>query len=350
MSDNNKFDDIEFIDLNETASDTKVPSQAPVSEYRSPDEAEDIFNTSARHHSVDDDDYKAPVRKSHSSSSRAERRRRRRRKLLIRRAIFCCALVAFVVSATMLIKALLSYNKADKIYQEIEGSVFSENTTKPTSSSGTDVNAPTDSNTSTSAGETEADFHLLTNYDHDALLAINPDAVGYLQIPALNLLLPVVQGTDNEYYLSHTLNGESSKSGTLFIDCNNKDGIESQNTIIYGHNMKNGSMFGSLRKYIQSDFYSKGDNKYFYFYVENKIYKYEIYSVHTTPSVSETYTTEFASTDAFFTYIDTMLRASYHKSDLDFYNDSKTITFSTCTNDDNTRLVVQAVRIEELLQ
>lgn len=324
MSDNNNFDDIEFLNID----DNNVSEQAPpVPEYSSADEL--------------GNEYEAPVRKvKKSSMSRAEKRRRRRRKLLIRRAIFCVALVAFIVSATMLIQAFLDYGKADKIYKNIENSVFTNtipDTTKSDATSGAN-------------GETATESVLLTNYDHAALLALNPDSVGYLQVPALGILLPVVQGDDNEYYLYHTLTGEDSKNGTLFIDSRNTEGIESQNAIIYGHNMKNGSMFGSLNKYIKEDFFSTGDNKYFYFYTENKIYKYEIYSVHTTPAVSETYSTAFSGKDAFFTYIDAMLRASYHKSDAEFKENSKTITFSTCTNDDNTRLVVQAVRIEELLQ
>lgn len=342
MSDNNNFEEIEFLDIDETNS-TDTPG-APVSEYQSMDDVEDVFTEAARRYqSVSDEplDTPAPRPKKKSSMSRAERRRRRKRKLLIRRIIFCSALIVFIVSATMLIKALTDYRKADKIYEEVENVVFASDTTG---------NKDKDSANTDPSSQTSKESVLLKNYDHAALLKLNPEAVGYLQIPALDILLPVVQGTDNEYYLTHTLTGESSKNGTLFIDSRNTEGIESQNTIIYGHNMKNGAMFGSLKKYMENDFFTEDDNKYFYFYLGNKIYKYEIYSVHITPAVSETYATEFASEDVFLTYVDGMKRASYHVSNASITGNSKTITFSTCTNDDSTRLVVQAVRVEELLQ
>ncbi|MDD6571287.1 MAG: class B sortase [Thermoflexaceae bacterium] len=339
MSDNNNYDDIEFLNIDET--DSSDITSAPVSEYQSADEADDVFTEAARRYqSASDEPLDTPTpRHKNSSMTRAERRRRRRRKLLIRRIVFCSALIIFIFSGTMLVKSLLDYNKADKIYKNVENVVFATDTpdTKKPSPGDNLAEAPTES-------------VLLKNYDHAALLALNPDAVGYLQIPAIDVLLPVVQGTDNEYYLSHTLTGESSKNGTLFIDCRNTDGIESQNTIIYGHNMKNGSMFGSLRKFMDKDFFAEGDNKYFYFYIGNKIYKYEIYSVHTTPAVSETYATEFESGDAFLSYTNAMIRASYHSTSVSMTGSSKTITLSTCTNDDDVRLVIQALRIEELLQ
>jgi len=343
MNKNNDFEDIEFIDMgnndNNSIPDTPVQEE-PVSS------GEPAFYVD-----LDEPEEEPPVNepepvrkpKKKSSMSRAERRRRRRRKIMIRRAIFCAALIVFFVSATMLVKYLLDYRKGDKIYENVEQSVFNNDTpAKPTSGN---------SNTSTDPSAAAApESVLLTNYDHDALLALNQHAVGYLQIPALNVLLPVVQGDDNDYYLSHAITGESSKNGTLFIDCRNLEGIESQNAIIYGHNMKNGSMFGSLNKFKDAKFFSTGDNKYMYFYIQDKIYKYEIYSVHETPATSSTYTTEFQSSDAFFTYINTMIQASLHENPVDVYDDSRTITLSTCTNDDNTRLVIQAVRTDILYQ
>lgn len=341
MNKNNDFEDIEFIDMGNNDNNSipytpepeiPVPSGEPAF-YVDLDEPEEEQEPAAE-----------PVTKpkKKSSMSRSERRRRRRRKIMIRRAVFCVALIVFFVSATMLVKYLLDYRKGDKIYQNVEQSVFGNDSTTKKSDTGNSNN----SDPSAAAPESV----LLTNYDHEALLALNEDAVGYLQIPALNLLLPVVQGEDNDFYLYHAITGESSKNGTLFIDCRNTEGIESQNAIIYGHNMKNGSMFGTLNKYKDSKFFSTGDNKYIYFYIGEKIYKYEIYSVHETPATSSSYTTVFQNSDAFFTYINTMIQASLYENPVDIYDDSKTITLSTCTNDDNVRLVIQAVRIEVLYQ
>lgn len=343
MNKNNDFDDIEFIDMgnNDNNSIQNIPETEEPVYSGEPTFYVDLDEPGEE---VGEEPVRQPERphKKKSSMSRAEKRRRRRRKILIRRAVFCIALIVFLVSGTMLVKSLLDYRKGDKIYSDVEQSVFATDNTKPTTESATNSNGETVSAAPESV--------ILTNYNHAALLALNQDAVGYLQIPALNILLPVVQGSDNDYYLSHAITGESSKNGTLFIDSRNSEGIESQNAIVYGHNMKNGSMFGVLNRYENSDFFATGDNKYFYFYIEDRIYKYEIYSVHKTPAISSTYTTVFNSTDAFFTYINSMIQASIYQNSVDIYSDSKTITLSTCTANDDVRLVVQAVRVEVINQ
>lgn len=332
MNDNNNFDDIEFIDL----SDTSEENNTPVSEYHTEQETNDIFEEAAS-----DAERRAAIR--------ARRKRMRKRKLLIRRCVFAVALVTFLVSSIFLISALLEYNHGDKIYNDLQETIFmnSGNSSNSTNKPGSGGNGTT--GTGTSNTPEESDEHvLLTNYNHESLIAINADSIGYLQIPALDILLPVVHGDDNSYYLTHALTGEESKNGTLFIDARNTEGIESQNTIIYGHNMKNGSMFAPLKKFMDSDFFNKGNNRFFYVYVDEYIYKYEIYAVHITPSVGDTYTTHFDSGAKFLEYVNNMSKASYHSTNLTFAEDSKTITFSTCTNDDSTRLVVQALRIEEI--
>lgn len=340
MNENNDFDDIEFIDMgnNDNNSIQNIPeTEEPVSA------GEPAFYVDVDE--PDEEPVQEPVRtpKKKPSMSRAERRRRRRRKVMIRRAVFCAALIVFLVSGILLVKDLLDYRKGKKIYSDVEKTVFAGD--KAPAKSNTDS---TDSSGATLAAAPES--VLLTNYDHAALLALNQDAVGYLQIPALNILLPVVQGSDNDYYLYHAITGESTKNGTLFIDCRNEGGIEAQNAIIYGHNMKNGTMFGLLNRYENAEFFSTGDNKYFYFYIGNQIYKYEIYSVHKTPAISSTYTTEFGSSDAFFTYINSMIQASLYQNSVDIYSDSQTLTLSTCTSNDEVRLVVQAVRVEVINQ
>lgn len=363
MNKNNDFDDIEFIDMgnNDNNAIQNIPdAQEPVypNEPVYSDEPvysnEPVYSDEPTFYVDWDEPEEEPgeeptgksirPHKNKSTMSRAERRRRRRRKVMIRRAVFCVALIVFLISGTMLVKSLLDYRKGDKIYSDVEQSVFAEDTKKPTTA---DKNNTNTTDTTTAAGPESV---LLTNYNHQALLDLNQDAVGYLQIPALNVLLPVVQGTDNDYYLHHTITGESAKNGTLFIDSRNADGIESQNAIIYGHNMKNGSMFGLLNRYEKADFFTTGDNKYFYFYIEDKIYKYEIYSVHKTPAISSTYTTVFNNSDAFFTYINSMIQASAHQNSVDIFSDSKTVTLSTCTSNDDVRLVVQAVRVDVITQ
>ena len=85
--------------------------------------------------------------------------------------------------------------------------------------------------------------------DFESLQSINPEVIAWIQIPALDISYPVAKGTDNAYYLHHMINGETNKSGSIFMDYHNQEDFTDRNTIIYGHNMRDGSMFGTLEKY-----------------------------------------------------------------------------------------------------
>ena len=78
---------------------------------------------------------------------------------------------------------------------------------------------------------------------------MNPNVIGWIEIPGLSISYPVVQGTDNAYYLHHLFTGEYNSSGSIFADWHNQPDFADPNTIVYGHNMKNGSMFGTLSHY-----------------------------------------------------------------------------------------------------
>ncbi len=91
--------------------------------------------------------------------------------------------------------------------------------------------------------------------DFDALLEINPDVIGWLYCPDTVINYPLVQGEDNDYYLHRLINGTPNNNGTLFVDEQNSAGFSDENTVIYGHHMRNGSMFGYLENYEQQSYY-----------------------------------------------------------------------------------------------
>ena len=100
--------------------------------------------------------------------------------------------------------------------------------------------------------------------DFDGLKAVNPDVVAWIVIPGLDISYPVVQGEDNAYYLQHLFTRETNSSGSIFVDFHNRPDFMDQNTIIYGHNMKNGSMFGSLKRYWDNEYYREHSSFYLY--------------------------------------------------------------------------------------
>lgn len=100
-------------------------------------------------------------------------------------------------------------------------------------------------------GESEGDENsdVATTIDFEELQKINPDIVAWIRIEGLGIDYPVVQGEDNEHYLHYTFRGEANVAGSIFLDYRNKADFSDSKIILYGHNMKNGTMFGSLKKY-----------------------------------------------------------------------------------------------------
>lgn len=109
--------------------------------------------------------------------------------------------------------------------------------------------------TSPAAADAEQQRIAQRPVEYDSLIAVNPDIRGWICIPGTGLSLPVLQGKDNEFYLTHDFYGEYDRHGSIFIDCKTDVGIEQSNTVLYGHHMRDGSMFGLLENYVQEDFY-----------------------------------------------------------------------------------------------
>lgn len=94
----------------------------------------------------------------------------------------------------------------------------------------------------------------LPEVDFDGLRAINEDIVAWIQIPGIGVDYPVVQGKDNEHYLHYTFDGKANKAGSIFLDYRNRADFTDRKVILYGHNMKDGSMFSNLKKYQDASF------------------------------------------------------------------------------------------------
>ena len=126
--------------------------------------------------------------------------------------------------------------------------------------------------------------------DFDSLRSINEDVIGWIYVEALDgVSYPVVKGTDNDQYLHMTYEKNYNFAGTIFIDYENKADFSDCNTLVYGHNMKNGTMFGQLKNFSKDDSaYNK--SKYFWIFTPEKTYRYEIISAYTTAVNSDTYT------------------------------------------------------------
>ena len=129
-------------------------------------------------------------------------------------------------------------------------------------------------------------------------------------------------------------------AGCIFMEYQNHSDFSDKNTIIYGHNMKNGSMFGTLRKFYEDEVYEKAP--YFWIYTPDKIYRYDIFSCAEVPVDSLAYQITFSGEGSFEKYIDDAYSRSVVKgNDIKVTAEDKIVTLSTCTGNESTRFIVQ---------
>ncbi len=131
--------------------------------------------------------------------------------------------------------------------------------------------------------------------DFDLLLEQNGDVVAWLYCPDTVISYPVVQGKDNQYYLRRLLDGSWNSSGSIFMDYRSEGGFSGWNTVIYGHNMKNDTMFGTLEEYREQEYYDA--HPVWYLLTPGQNYKIELLGGYTT-SGNATNTTGFPKTQA----------------------------------------------------
>ena len=127
--------------------------------------------------------------------------------------------------------------------------------------------------------------------DWEALKAENEQIVGWLYVPNCHASFPMVQGTDNSYYLYHTASGAENPMGAIFVDANATPGFADDNTIIYGHSVEGGGMVTDLKFFEDPTFFE--DNKYFYILTPDVNYRCDIVSFVKTVDGSVFYTTKF---------------------------------------------------------
>lgn len=180
--------------------------------------------------------------------------------------------------------------------------------------------------------------------DFDELLAINEEVVGWIRVGGCGISYPVVQADNNDYYLHRTFRREEVFSGSIFENCDNSKYFTDQNTILYGHNMKDGSMFASLRKFWEDP--DAISNPYFWVFTPKFIYQYRIFSCSVVSKIGDPYRVRF-STDDFRNFIDTSKKATeVDVGDVNVTTDDRIVTLSTCTGDDATRRIVQGKLIQ----
>lgn len=177
--------------------------------------------------------------------------------------------------------------------------------------------------------EEDANFATLATIDLKALREINPDVVGWIYIPNSYINYPLMQGADNQFYLEHTWEGNANPYGSIFLEHRNSPDLTDFNTIIYGHNMRNGSMFAGLSNYAYQWHWAW--NRYVYIVTDSGILRYEIFSSYFADVDSTTYGLSFNQPETRENFIAHALENSQIETGITPAITDRIITLSTCT-------------------
>ena len=179
----------------------------------------------------------------------------------------------------------------------------------------------------------------------EKLLAINSDVIAWINIPDTNINYPVVKGEDNEYYLKHNIKKENSISGSIFMDYRNKGNDQDLNKIIYGHNMKDGSMFKTLTNYKRKEFFL--DHPIIKLDTLSESTEWEIFSVYITDTSVNYIKTNFYNKEEYKGSLDELNQKSLYDTGVSITSDDIIVTLSTCTYEfDNARFAIHAKLIK----
>lgn len=243
--------------------------------------------------------------------------------------LFVALLLVFAYSAYRVTTTLHEYSESDNYYEKTRKVAVS--TQPPSQSAG-----------SQGAGEEAvplpADSSPMT-VDFDALRQISPDVQAWLCLPDSVIDYPVVQGRDNDYYLHHLLDGSENPGGSVFFDFRNTLDFSEYNTLIYGHNMSDGSMFHTLPQFKNQSYFDR--HPYLYLNTPGGDYRLEVFACFVTWHDSRVYIRDFGSRTEFMEWYELMRSYSDVSSDVEVGPDDRIVTLSTCSYEyDDARYVL----------
>ena len=181
----------------------------------------------------------------------------------------------------------------------------------------------------------------LKDIDLAALKEINADVIGWFLIPGTTISYPLLQGTDNEYYLNYTWDNRESFVGSIFMDHTANPGLSDFNTIIYGHNLGDSHMFSTLTKFKSQSYYQS--HPYFYIVNAQGIFRYQIIASYKAAADSTVFRIRFAGPDSKQAYLDQVMQHSVIDTGITPTADDRIVTLSTCVRGEaNNRWIVQA--------
>lgn len=248
----------------------------------------------------------------------------------IRYVILALAVIIFIISAVKLVSTFQRYKNERERNDQIKDDVVDIEDTTTTAAEDKD-------------GQHHENINPHLNIDFDELKAINSDTVAWVDIPSLGITYPVVQHTDNDYYLEHDITHSTSWSGAIYLGYEHNSNFEDDRSLIYGHRMDDGSMFANLLKYDDEDFFktqAEKHNNYVYIYMEDRVNVYEIFSITDVyyDEHPNAFRISFPSGYTKQDFLDYLKEIELYDTGVKAFADDKLLTLYTCQGNAKSKL------------
>ena len=185
------------------------------------------------------------------------------------------------------------------------------------------------------------------NVDFDSLKQKNPDTMAWLKVNGTNIEYPVVKTTNNDFYMTYSFDRSYNSAGWVFMDYKNRFDGTDNNIVIYAHNRRDGSLFGTLKNILTNKWQSNEENFIIPFITENEKAEYQVFSVYRIEKEDYYITTNFGTDKEFIKFIDRIKSRSTKDFGIDVTTDDHILTLSTCADNNKYRVVLHAKKMTE---
>ena len=274
-----------------------------------------------------------------------QKKKRRKKKLRFRKWVILVFLLFFLSIFTVSINQIYQWLKDNKEIENMSDDVVNDTKIKEKKDTENteNVNPPED----LSNDYWDYIKMNLLEVDFNELLRKNPDTVGWIEVKGTNINYPIVQTTDNSYYLNHAFDGSKNEAGWVFMDYRNDSVNFNQNTIIYAHSRLTGSMFGSLKNILNSSWYTNKNNHIIRLSTPTENTMWQVFSVYTIPKESYYITPSFNTVDSYSEFLNIIKGRSEVEFSGTVNTNDKVLTLSTCKDNFGNRIVMHAKLIKK---
>ena len=240
------------------------------------------------------------------------------------RIILCCIFLAIAIYAAYnIIKIQSEYKKSVNAYKKLDNYTMEQ----------------TASETSGESEEEPVKEKPYPEVDFAGLKSVNSDVIGWIYVPDTEINYPIVHTSDNDYYLDHLVDRTQNPAGAIFLDTRNPSDFSDLHSIIYGHHMKNGSMFAALKGYKKQDFFD--GHKTGYLITQDAAYSIDFFAGHVANVEENAWQLDFDDAADFDNWIKSLKEVSAFKSDVEPQYGDRIFTLSTCSYEfDDARFVL----------